>query len=372
MSEREARARETAQWQALAFHARSFRWASAFLSRAQRRKVAALYAFCRAVDDLVDQPGTAPEARRDLQRLMAALDAEYSAEALWPESYRWFRSLCVEHGIDFRVLRELLLGMSSDLQTVRLQSDRELLRYCYRAAGTVGLMMCAVLGVRDPRAWRHAIDLGIAMQLTNIARDVPEDARLARVYLPADRLRVYGVGPDDLVRGDADPEAVSLVVGEVLTIAEDYYQSGDAGMRFLPPRARWAILIASRLYRGIGRRLRRRYQSNPLVGRVMVPWFEKVALVASATVSWLRLSIWPRTRYGKRNRDHLEGLPYTDTAAATGADTITAADSGAVAGAATDPDAAVATETQRRAGSDSGTASASVVSTESHAVGHTH
>ena len=115
-----------------------------------------------------------------------------------------------------RVVRELLLGMISDLDVVRLQSDSELVRYCYRAAGTVGLMMCSVLGVRDLRALRHAIDLGIAMQLTNIARDVREDAEASRVYLPAERLSEYGVAPEDLVDGNADTQAVSVVVSEIV------------------------------------------------------------------------------------------------------------------------------------------------------------
>jgi phytoene synthase len=201
--------------------------------------------------------------------------------------------------------------MISDLDLVRIQSDRDLVRYCYRAAGTVGLMMCAVLGVRDPRAWRHAVDLGIAMQLTNISRDVLEDAQAGRVYLPAERLSAYGVTPEEVVDGQADAGAISLVVEDVLVLAEGYYQSGDAGMRFLPTRARWAILVASRLYRGIGRRLRRRQQSNPLLGRVVVPWFEKVALVTRATGTWLRLSIRPpKIRRSRQTRDYLDGLPY--------------------------------------------------------------
>jgi phytoene synthase len=357
MTGMEARARETAQWQMLAFHARSFRWAAAFLSREQRRKVAALYAFCRVVDDIADGPGATPAGYRDLERLQSALETKPEREVLWPERYRWFRALCIECGIELDVVRELVVGMASDLRPVRLQSDRELLRYCYRAAGTVGLMMCAVLGVRDPRASRHAIDLGIAMQLTNIARDVLEDAQASRVYLPAGRLRLYGVEPEDLVRGEADPEAVSLVVGEVLTIAEDFYQSGDVGMRFLPPRARWAVLIASRLYRGIGRRLRRRYQSNPLMGRVIVPWFEKVGLVVSASLSWLRLSLRPpRTRSVEGYGDYAARLSYAAAAAA--------ADSNAGPGAHAGADA----DTDR----DSGAVSGSVVSTDSHAVGHTH
>lgn len=315
MTESDDRAREVAHWQVLAFRARSFRWASALLSRTQRRRVAALYAFCRAVDDLADAEWSTPEAVEELESLLRALAAEPGGESLWPPQYLWFRELCLECGIDFRVVHELLVGMMSDLDVVRVQSDRDLVRYCYRAAGTVGLMMCAVLGVRDARAWRHAIDLGIAMQLTNIARDVQEDAEACRVYLPAERLDAFGVAPEDLVDGKADPQAVSLVVDDVLTLAERYYRSGDAGMRYLPARARWAILVASRLYRGIGRRLRRRQQSNPLLGRVVVPWFEKAALAAMATVSWFRVSFF-RSKTGglTEYRDFLLGLPGATSA----------------------------------------------------------
>lgn len=311
MNRSEEQARDVAHWQVLAFRARSFRWASAFLSRSQRRRVASLYAFCRAVDDLADGEWETPETQQDLDHILAALAAEPNGESLWPSNYLWFRELCLECSIDFAVVRELIMGMSSDLGAVQLRCDRELVRYCYRAAGTVGLMMCSVLGVRDPRAWRHAIDLGIAMQLTNIARDVLEDAKASRVYLPADRLGAYGVAPEDLVRGNADPQAVRLVVADVITMAEGYYRSGDDGVRFLPMRARWSILVASRLYRGIGRRLRRRFQSDPLSGRVVVPWFEKLALVVCATGVWIRLTI-RRSRASRPNhvRDHLDGLPY--------------------------------------------------------------
>jgi len=310
MTNTEQPEREVAHWQVLAFRARSFRWASALLTREQRRKVAALYAFCRAVDDLADAEWVTEDDRSVLRALLTALEAEPGAEAAWPESYLWFRELCLECNIDFRIVRELLVGMMSDLDLVRLQTDDELVRYCYRAAGTVGLMMCSVLGVRDLRALRHAIDLGIAMQLTNIARDVREDAEASRVYLPAARLREYGVAPEALVEGSADLQAVSVVVGDVLDLAERYYESGDAGMQYLPPRARWAILVASRLYRGIGRRLRRRHRSNPMFGRVVVPWFAKLGLAASATWSWFRLSWFPpRTRPVLPYRDYSLDVP---------------------------------------------------------------
>jgi len=210
------------QWQVLAVRARSFRWASAFLSGPQRRRVAALYAFCRAVDDLADAEQASPEARAELLALYRALDDESTEgrEARWPDSYLWFQALCLECGIDFGVVRELLRGMMGDLATVRFETDRELLRYCYRAAGTVGLMMCSVLGVVDRRAQRHAVDLGIAMQLTNICRDVLEDAQAARVYLPAERLAQYGVTSEQLVEGSADELGVSLVVNDLLDVAE--------------------------------------------------------------------------------------------------------------------------------------------------------
>jgi phytoene synthase len=362
MTAAEDQAREIAQWQVLAFRARSFRWASAFLSQAERRRVAALYAFCRAVDDLADAEPNTAEARKELDALHAGLCAEPDGEPLWPEGHLWFRRLCLECGIDFRVVRELLAGMASDLGTVRLQSDRELLRYCYRAAGTVGLMMCSVLGVRDPRAWRHAIDLGIAMQLTNICRDVLEDAQASRVYLPADRLRAYGVAPEDLVEGRADAQAVSLVVADLIAIAEGYYQSGDAGMRFLPPRARWAILIASRLYRGIGRRLRSHLGGNALLGRVAVPWLAKLGLVVSATGSWLRLSLWPpKARTAGNHPACLAGLPH----------------------ASARPDDGVRIEVEEggwlgdgrqseQSEADAGAPSVGVVSPKSHALGHPH
>ena len=318
MTQDEQQAREVAHWQLLTFRARSFRWASALLTAAQRRRVAALYAFCRQVDDLADADWVAPEAQADLENLLTALEAEPNGEALWPPSYLWFRDLCVECDIEFGVVRQLLLGMLSDLGVVRVQSDSELVRYCYRAAGTVGLMMCSVLGVRDRRALRHAIDLGIAMQLTNISRDVLEDAEACRVYLPAERLEAYGVSPEELVDGSADPQSVSVVVSDVLALAERYYESGDAGMRYLPGRARWAILVASRLYRGIGRRLRRRRQSNPLLGRVVVPWFAKLGLAASASLGWLRVTLLPpKTRPVLPYREYrraVQGLPKDSVA----------------------------------------------------------
>jgi phytoene synthase len=153
-------------------------------------------------------------------------------------------------------------------------------------------MMCAVLGVRDRRGLQHAVDLGIAMQLTNICRDVKEDAAMGRVYLPADRLAAAGVEQAALVAGEADREAVAAVVAQLLELADHYYASADVGMRYIPWRPRLAIFVASRVYRAIGVRLRQRHACDALVGRTVVPFGAKVFWTLCALAAWFA-SLWP-------------------------------------------------------------------------------
>jgi phytoene synthase len=170
-------------------------------------------------------------------------------------------------------------------------------------AGTVGLMMCGVLGVKGEVARRHAIDLGVAMQLTNIARDVAEDARMGRVYLPRTRLEAAGTSPEALLEGRADPAAVSTVVRDLLAVAEVYYRSADAGMPHIPFRSRVAVLAASRLYRQIGRVLLAR-GADPLEGRTVVGWFGKAAaLLAALGAAW-----FDPVATGRRRVAHDAGL----------------------------------------------------------------
>lgn len=172
-----------------------------------------------------------------------------------------------------RAAHELLQGCLTDLDTVRVEDDAELLRYAYRVAGTVGLMMCGILGVREGEALPHAVDLGIGMQLSNICRDVAEDATLGRVYLPAQRLRAVGVEPEALVRGDdVDREALFSVVRDLIVLSERYYESAEVGMRYIPPRARVAILVAARLYRAIGLKVMARGPVATTDRTVVGPW----------------------------------------------------------------------------------------------------
>ena len=263
----------------LAKHGRSFSLASHFLPPDCRRDAALLYAFCRWIDDLADEATSEAEARRSLTRARRALLAGASD----PPLLGAFLELCNRRSLDLGAATELIDGAMSDLGTVRFATDDELLRYAYRVAGTVGLMMCGVLGVDDPRALPHAIDLGVAMQLTNICRDVAEDARRGRIYLPAARLKRAGVRGEALLAGawtGGEEAALAPVIADLLELADGYYRSGEAGMRYLPFRARIAIRVASRLYQGIGHRLRRD-GCLPLRGRTVLDTPSRLRLLLS-------------------------------------------------------------------------------------------
>ncbi len=250
----------------LAGKARSFYWASHLLPPATRDDAALVYAFCRLVDD------TADEALDPL--LAASALAQLEAETLGVAQARplvaAFRQTAARLELPLASATELIAGVRSDLDPVRIPDDPALLLYCYRVASTVGLMMCAVLGVRRREALPHAVDLGIAMQLTNIARDVAEDACRGRVYLPHERLERGGRGsghPDSRERGSTCSGSRG---GRSARPRRPLLPGADDGMRYIPWRARQAILVASRVYRAIGVRLRRN-GCDVFAGRTVVP-----------------------------------------------------------------------------------------------------
>jgi phytoene synthase len=281
-------------------HARSFRVASLFLPADCRDDAALLYAYCRELDDAVDE---APSKDGAAERI-AAVEAGPVAVA--------FREVAARRGFDPTVAHHLVDGMRADLGEVRLADDAALLRYSYQVAGSVGLMMCGVLGVTDLRAQPHAVDLGVAMQLTNICRDVREDAERGRVYLPATRLAEVGLAPEDVLSGRADGSRIARVVEDLLVLADAYYRSADDGMPFIPWRTRLAIVIASRLYRGIGVRLRRSFGSNPMHGRTRATFVDRCKGVLASLARWAMLTVFAKA--GTRRHDgalhlHLRGLP---------------------------------------------------------------
>ncbi len=270
----------------LARKARSFSLATAFLPRATQDDVAVLYGFCRIADDLADDAADGTEAARALERL----EAELLGRAAPRPIVAGLRMLARRHGVSLQHAQTLLRGVRSDLGPVALEDDVALLRYCYRVAATVGLMLNRVLGVRGSAADACAVNLGLAMQITNIVRDVREDAAQGRVYLPRHRLATHGVSAGDVCAGRADRHAVLRVSLDLLELADQLYRQAASGLGFIPGRARFGISAAYRLYASIGWRIRRRGH-QPLDGRMVVPAWEKAWRLAEAGAIALRHSV---------------------------------------------------------------------------------
>jgi phytoene synthase len=291
---------------------RTFRLAARFLPPDVRDDAAVVYAFCREVDDVADESTDVAAARRALAQVRAELCAEAPPR---PGIVALF-DVADRRGMDLSAARHLVDAVASDLGAVRIRDDHSLIGYCYGVAGTVGLMMASVLGSTDRRAASHAIDLGIAMQITNLCRDVREDAARGRVYLPETRLLACGVVPEDLLQGTADPLRTAAVVADLLSLAERYYRSGRAGLSYLPRRTRWAIHVAAAVYRAIGVRLLRRHGGDPLWGRTVVP--------PLARVGWAFVGLWeglvaltePTRPHERALHDALQGMPGADSGTA--------------------------------------------------------
>ena len=260
----------------LATRGRSFYWARHLLGARHSTRATRLYRFCRHVDDLADEASSVEEAAQALAALGDAIKLQHAVSPLVADMLELMR----ECGIDAAIVLELIDGVRTDLGSVRFADENALLRYCYQVAGTVGVMMCRVLDVADQAAFYHAIDLGIAMQLTNICRDVAEDAAMGRRYLPASLVGHCEPAalqrPDQRLRPVVDASIVAL-----LARAETYYRSGEAGLSYLPAGARAAILVAARLYRAIGRRVRRRRPDADL-RRITVAPTAKIGLTLQA------------------------------------------------------------------------------------------
>ncbi|MGA1711426.1 MAG: phytoene desaturase family protein [bacterium] len=233
----------------LAYHGKSFHWAGRLLPQSQFNDASLLYAFCRHVDDLADEASDPREAKIRLDQLRQDLWSDKPKQPL----NQAFRQLMADQQLEQCWVEDLIEGVLSDLGEVCLQTQEELICYAYRVAGTVGLMMAQVLGCRDPHALAFATDLGIAMQLTNIARDVHEDAQRGRLYIPQQWLGENPVSAVQLIEGNQEARhAAETAVERLLDLAELYYRSGYQGMRYLPMRVRLGILTARALYRAIG------------------------------------------------------------------------------------------------------------------------
>ena len=263
----------------LAAKSKSFALAGRLLGDLERDRAAIVYAWCRRADDAIDE-GADPRA---LERLRAELDAIDRGEATGDATLDAFAGVVRACRIPRAYPDELLAGMAMDAGGFTYRTLDDLLLYAYRVAGTVGLMMCHVLGLRDDRALLRGVHLGIAMQLTNICRDVHEDWQRGRLYLPRDLLDAAGAPA--LAPGGPFPAAarapVAAVTRRLLAEADVYYRSADRGMGDLPWRAALAIRTARLVYAAIGDRVAAQHH-DPLAPRAIVPTRAKLRLALRA------------------------------------------------------------------------------------------
>jgi phytoene synthase len=271
---------------------RSFHAAGLLLPPAIRRGAHAIYAFCRLSDDAADGDvsGVVTEADPSaaLARLYQRIDAIYRGA---PEPSAIDRALAdtiARHAIPRAAFEGLLEGLSWDQTDRRYETLAELQAYAARVAGTVGILTAALMDVRDPARLARACDLGVAMQLTNIARDVGEDARAGRLYLPQAWLREEGLDPEAWLAAPAFSPAIARVTQRLLAAADRLYQRADSGIARLPAGCRPAILAARRLYAAIGHRLAATGLDS-ISGRAVVPLGRKLLLLGGA---WRDALVW--------------------------------------------------------------------------------
>lgn len=275
----DARADLAACRESLRNGSRTFLAASMLLPRGVHEPASALYAFCRLADDSVDDAGDGGSGPQGaVSRLRERLLLAYAGT---PQAHPADRALSIvvaRHGIPYALFDALLEGFGWDVQGRRYDSLESLHDYAARVAGTVGAMMALLMGVRCPDGLARACDLGVAMQLSNIARDVGEDARMGRLYLPRDWMREAGLDPEQWLAQPCFNPAIASVVQRLLDAADQLYRRVDAGVARLPLACRPGINAARFLYAEIGREVARRGMDS-VSRRARVPASRKAWLL---------------------------------------------------------------------------------------------
>ena len=247
-------------------HAKSFYWASFFLSSNTLNKSSSLYNFCRTLDDIVDDDNNLDEKKKNFLKFKK----DFESRNLNNQIIKDMWSVIDSENISKKIVIDLFDGVESDLkEKVVINSKKDLLVYSYRVAGTVGLMMSKILKVKNREALKGAIDLGIAMQLTNIARDVCEDKERNRQY----------------VRHDFSS------IQEIIKESQIFYENSFSSIRNIPFRSRFSVIVARRVYRKIGDHIlkQKNIDNYNKAGKIYVPIFEKVIQTFLSIFDFIRL-----------------------------------------------------------------------------------
>ena len=266
-------------------HAKSFYFCAQFLPAHKRRAIYAVYALCRHLDDIVDKAsGRSTDDTRAVldswrKRLFEAGPDDHPALFAFGDASSTF-------GIPVELAGELVQGVLMDLSQSRYATYDELEVYCYRVASVVGLMTSRIFGYTDERALDRAVDLGIAMQLTNICRDVGEDARLGRIYIPTEDLERFGVSESDILEGRFSPAFVRLMQFQIER-ARSLYCSAEQGIVWLNADSQVTVRLSSRIYGQILGRIERNGY-DVLSRRAYVPFHRKLATLPAV---WLETKL---------------------------------------------------------------------------------
>tara|TARA_Y100001936_G_scaffold60983_1_gene60051 strand:- start:1915 stop:2793 length:879 start_codon:yes stop_codon:yes gene_type:complete len=227
---------------------KSFYWASFFLPKKSRENAGILYSICRYFDDIADKNNE--DKTTYLEGTIKEIKNNKSNKV---------NIFLQKNNIHQSIFIDLIEGLITDQRNTKIQNKDELIKYSYHVAGTVGLMMSKIIGVKHDMGARSAIDLGIGMQLTNIARDVYEDAKIKRIYLPANwitNISLNDLGATHALSLEQD-EKIANAIHEIINLSEQFYKNGFAGLKYIPLSTRLAIFIAANVYRGIGIKIKK-------------------------------------------------------------------------------------------------------------------
>jgi len=250
----------------LSIYAKSFNWAGFFLSKETYQKCSALYDFCRILDNIADDDNPIDYKINEFKKFENNFNTKNFEDPVIKNMWK----LIDEFNIPLKVVHDLFIGINSDIkESVKLNTKKDLLIYSYRVAGTVGLMMAKILEVKKKNSLRSAIDLGIAMQLTNISRDVTEDLNNGRSYI------------------DESFEEIKSTI----KLADNFYENSFYSIKDIPLRFRFSILVARRIYRKIGYKIlnKRNLENYKKFGKIYVSNFEKLLETILSIFDLIRL-----------------------------------------------------------------------------------
>ena len=264
----------------LSIYAKSFNWSGFFLPKKIYYKCSVLYDFCRTIDNIADQNKDLETKKKELGEFRKKFEQKNKDDGVIKNMW----DLMNEKNISKKIVEDLFDGINSDLKKeVRMETEKELLIYSYRVAGTVGLMMAKIFGVKKKESLQRAIDLGIAMQLTNIARDVVEDEKKNRVYL---------------IKSSND---AFKSIKNIILKADSFYESSFEGIKDIPFNSRFSIIVARRVYRQIGKKIlsKKDIESYREAGKIYVSKIGKIIQTLFALKDLIILFFIKNKKYEK-------------------------------------------------------------------------